>query len=261
MAAVGVGAVAGALLLPRLRARWSLNRLLLIAGIGFAGVLTVLALSRWEALILVALLPAGVAWVMVLSSVNAAMQLFLPNWVRARGLAVYQMVFAGAQAAGALAWGAISDLWGLVPAHLTAAALMLAGVVTLRWWPLRDTTGLNREPAVFWPEPHLEIEPDDHGGPVLVLASYPVSAEREEAFVEAMDAVRRTRLRTGAVRWGLFRDGERPDRYVEAYLVPSWDEHLRQHSGRLTGADRAVEERAQALADGPPEVSHLLNAR
>jgi hypothetical protein len=73
--------------------------------------------------------------------------------------------------------------------------------------------------------------------------------------------VRRSRLRTGAVRWGLFRDGEQPGRFVEAYVVPSWDEHLRQHTGRLTGADRAAEERAQALADGPPQASHLLSAR
>ena len=261
LAAVGVGAVAGALLLPRLRARWSLNRLLLIAGTGFALVLAVLALSRSEAVVVAALLPAGVAWVMVLSSVNAAMQLFLPGWVRARGLAVYQMVFAGAQAAGAVIWGALSDTFGLLPAHLAAGALMLAGVLTLRWWPMHDTTALNREPAVFWPEPHLEMDPESHDGPVLVTASYPVRPERAEAFVEAMEAVRRTRLRTGAVRWGLFRDGENPDRFVEAYLVPSWDEHLRQHTGRLTGADRAVEERAHALAEGPPQVAHLLSAR
>jgi MFS family permease len=261
LGAVGVGAVAGAVLLPRLRARWSMNRLLLIAGTVFAGVLAVLTLGRSEPLVVVALLPAGVAWVTVLSSVNAAMQLFLPGWVRARGLAVYQMVFAGAQAAGALVWGALSDLWGLMPAHLTAAAVMLAGVATLRWWPLRDTSGLSREPAVFWPEPHLVLEPDSLEGPVLVTASYPVHPDREAAFIEAMEAVRRTRLRTGAVRWGLFRDGAQPDRFVEAYLVPSWDEHLRQHTGRLTGADRALEERAQALADGPPQVSHLLSTR
>jgi hypothetical protein len=105
------------------------------------------------------------------------------------------------------------------------------------------------------------VEPDSQDGPVLVTATYPVSPEHAAAFVEAMEAVRRTRLRTGAVRWGLFRDGEHPDRFVEAYVVPSWDEHLRQHTGRLTGADRAVEERAQALADGPPQVSHLLSAR
>jgi hypothetical protein len=73
-----------------------------------------------------------------------------------------------------------------------------------------------------------------------------------------MDAVRLGRLRTGAVQWGLFRDIEEPGRFVEAYLVPSWDEHRRQHSGRLTGSDRAAEERAQALTDGPARATHLL---
>jgi hypothetical protein len=120
---------------------------------------------------------------------------------------------------------------------------------------------MDREPAVFWPEPHLEVEPDSRDGPVLVTAGYPVRPEREAAFVEAMEAVRRTRLRTGAVRWGLFRDGQHSDRFVEVYLVPSWDEHLRQHAGRLTGADQEVEKRAQALADGPPQVNHLFSAR
>ncbi|MEV4277412.1 MFS transporter [Actinoplanes xinjiangensis] len=261
LGAVGTGAVAGAVLLPRLRARWSLNRLLLVASLLFAGILAVLATGRSTVTVVVALLPAGVAWVMVLSSVNAAMQLFLPNWVRARGLAVYQIVFAGTQAVGALVWGVLSDVWGLTAAHLVAVALMLAGAVTLRWWPLRDTSGLDRDPAVFWPEPHLELDPDDHDGPVVVVASYPVSADREEAFTEAMQGVRRSRLRTGAIRWGLFHDGERAGRIVEVYVVPSWDEHLRQHTGRLTGADRDIEERALALADGPAEVSHLLSVR
>jgi MFS family permease len=261
LGAVGLGAVAGAVLLPRLLARWSVNRLLLVAGVVFAAVLIVLGLAPSAVAVVAALAPAGVAWVMVLSSVNASMQLFLPNWVRARGLAIYQMVFAGAQAGGATAWGALSDTSGLVVAHSAAAVLMAAGMLTLRWWPLQDTTGLNREPAVFWPEPHLELNPDDHDGPVLVTVSYPISAEHERAFIEAMEAVRRSRLRTGAVRWGLFRDGEQPGCFVEVYLVPSWDEHQRQHTGRLTGADREAEERAQSLADGPPRATHLLSAR
>jgi hypothetical protein len=58
----------------------------------------------------------------------------------------------------------------------------------------------------------------------------------------------------------LFRDGEAPDRFVEAYVVPTWDEHLRQHSGRLTGFDQQREEAARALAAGPPQVSHLFPA-
>jgi hypothetical protein len=38
----------------------------------------------------------------------------------------------------------------------------------------------------------------------------------------------------------------------EVYQVPTWEEHLRQHQGRLTEGDEADEERAQALAEGPP---------
>ncbi|MEU4564822.1 MFS transporter [Actinoplanes sp. NPDC023936] len=261
LAAVGAGAVFGALLLPRLRARWSLNRLLLISSVTFTLVLLLLVAVPSEAAVVVVLLPAGVAWVMVLSSVNASMQLFLPNWVRARGLAVYQIVFAGSQAAGALVWGVLSDLWGLGPTHVIAAGLMLAGAVTLRWWPLRDTSGMNRDPAVFWPEPHLSLDPSDRDGPVLITARYAVAPSNADAFVEAMERVRLSRLRTGAVRWGLFRDGAAPGWFVEAYVVPSWGEHVRQHEGRLTGSDQEAEERAVALADGPAEVSHLLSAR
>jgi hypothetical protein len=75
-----------------------------------------------------------------------------------------------------------------------------------------------------------------------------------------MQAVRRSRQRTGATRWGLFRPGEAKDEFVEVYLVPTWDEHLRQHEGRLTGSDEQEEQKAWALAEGPPVVSHLLPA-
>ena len=73
-----------------------------------------------------------------------------------------------------------------------------------------------------------------------------------------MDRVRRSRRRTGAVRWELYRDGEEPRRFVELYLVRSWEEHLRQHAGRMTGTDREFQEAALALAEGPPVVAHLF---
>jgi hypothetical protein len=75
-----------------------------------------------------------------------------------------------------------------------------------------------------------------------------------------MKRVRQSRLRTGAIEWGLFRDGEAANRFVEIFVVPSWEEHLRQHVDRLTGTDRQFEEEANALSDPPPEVSHLLSS-
>ncbi|MFI2711636.1 MFS transporter [Micromonospora sp. NPDC018662] len=260
LGALGVGAVAGALVLPRIRRVLTSNHLLLLAGLLYAAVLAALALVPVPAVAVVALVPAGLAWMTVLSSVNAAMQLFLPGWVRARGLSVYQMVFAGGQALGAVAWGALGEFTGLVGALTVAAALMAVGALSVLLWPLRETRGVDRDPAVYWPEPHLTLEPPARGGPVLVTVSYTVRPERQAEFVEAMRAVGRSRRRTGAMRWGLFRAGERAHGYVEVYQVPTWEEHLRQHGGRLTGADRVVEERARALAEDDVRVSHLLPA-
>jgi hypothetical protein len=43
-------------------------------------------------------------------------------------------------------------------------------------------------------------------------------------------------------------------------VVPSWEEHLRQHTDRLTETDRQFEEQADALSHPPPQTSHLLAA-
>jgi quinol monooxygenase YgiN len=95
---------------------------------------------------------------------------------------------------------------------------------------------------------------------VLVTNTYTVAANVEEKFLEAMRALRLSRLQTGAIRWELYRDGAAPNRFVEAYTVPSWEEHLRQHHGRLTGADVAIEQEADRLSDPPPQVAHFFPA-
>jgi quinol monooxygenase YgiN len=254
---LGVGALAGAVALPRLRATASINVLLAASGAVFAVVLAAVVLVHNPVVILIALLPAGVAWMAVLSTVNAELQLFLPAWVRARGLSVYQMVLFGAQGFGALLWGVIAAPAGLVTTFLIAAGVMVAGVATMRIWPFIDTTRMDRRTVQYWPEPNLALEADPDDGPVVVETRYTVQPEKEEAFLKAMARVRLSRMRTGATRWGLFRDGETPHRFVELYAVASWDEHLRQHTDRLTATDQQYDEEARALS-GPPETSHLI---
>jgi hypothetical protein len=73
-----------------------------------------------------------------------------------------------------------------------------------------------------------------------------------------MARVRESRLRTGAVSWGLYRDGAEGRTFVEMFVVLSWDEHLRQHHERLTGTDREYEGRVDALVDGE-DVHHLIS--
>ncbi|WP_426502156.1 MFS transporter [Dactylosporangium sp. McL0621] len=261
LAALGAGAVGGAVMLPKLREALSDNRMLGIGSAIYALALAAVALVREPAVVVAALVPAGFAWIAVLSNANAGLQLFLPNWVRARGLGTYQSAFFGGQALGAFGWGLLAQHAGLVPALLVAAAMTAAGAATIPLWPLIDTRHLDREPATFWPEPRLTVEPDRFAGPVVVEVTYAIAPENEPAFLAAAGALRRTRMRTGAVRWGLFRAGEVAGEMVEVYVVLTWDEHLRQHAGRLTGADREIDLRVQALSERPPTVVHLLPAR
>jgi MFS family permease len=258
LGALGVGAILGAVLLPRLPAGPSTNGTVAVASLAYAGTLVAMAVLRRPVPLTLCMVPAGVAWVTILANVNAQIQLFLPAWVRARGLAVYQVVVIGGQAVAAGCWGLAAHRFGLPVTFLAAAGVLVAGVLTATRWPLPDTRGINQNPAVYWPEPHLVLDPGLVDGPVLVTVTYTVHPDQQPEFVAAMAPIGQARRRTGASRYRLFRAGEVPDRYVEAFLVPSWEEHLRQHFGRLTRDEQAQERVALALADGPPLIRHLL---
>lgn len=259
LGALGVGAILGALILPRLSARLSPNPLLLAATAAYAAASIALVLVQSEVLAFLALLPAGAGWMAVIASSNAEMQLFLPEWVRARGLATFQMVLFGSQALGALAWGLLAEQIGLPGAFLVAGGALLAGVATLGLWPLIDTRGLDRAPSLHWPEPNLTFQPKPET-PVAVATMYTVAPELEARFVAAMQDVRLSRLRTGAVAWRLYREGETAQVFVESYFVATWEEHLRQHHGRLTGEDAVSDRRARELSDPKPWSRHWFLA-
>jgi MFS family permease len=258
--ALGVGAIVGALLLGRVRNRLSTNGMLGAAGVLYAAALAVIILLPSFPAALATLVVAGLAWMAATSTLVSELQLVLPIWVRARGLAIYMITFAGSQAAGALIWGLLANQVGLQPTVLLAAVVLLAGVIAGIVWRVPETGHLDPQPAnIYWTDPRLAFDPEPDTGPVVVQVEFIVASERQAVFLEAMEQLRESRLRTGATRWELYRDVERPNRFVEMFSVPSWEEHLRQHhGGRLTGTDREVEEAALAFSDPPPRAEHLL---
>jgi MFS family permease len=256
--AFGLGTIVGALVLGRVRDHLSTNGLVIAAGMLYAAASALIVLIPSLPAALAMLLVAGLAWMAAVSTFAGELQLFLPGWVRARGFAIYMMTFTGSMTLGALVWGLVAQALGLRPAFLISAAALLAGVIAGIFLRLPETAHLNREPVVYWPEADLAVDPEPHAGPVLVTVELTVAPEREEAFLEAMDHLRRSRRRTGATRWELYRDGDQPDCFLEVFSVPSWEEHERQHDDRLTGLDREIEEAALAFSDPPPRARHLL---
>lgn len=258
LAMLGIGSVLGAFGLSRLRTYLNSNGMIAVASIVYAAGLAALVLVPNAVVAMLALLPMGACWIAVLSTLNAQMQIFLPGWVRARGLAIYQLTLFGSMAGAGVLWGIVAEISGVRPTYLAAAALLLLSAASVRLWPLRDLQGIDRSAALIWPEPHLLLEPEDYPGQVLVVTRYEVAPERQAEFLGLMPALRRSRLRTGGTSWQLYRDGEAPNRFLEEYTVASWAEHLLQHEGRLTGYDGEIDRRAKSLSDPPVRAWHYF---
>jgi MFS family permease len=259
LASIGLGAVGGAAILPRLRARLSVNWLVVILTVIFAGGLCALALIRNLLALNIALLAVGVAWLTINSFLNVVAQTSAPAWVQARALGVYLLVSQGGLASGSAVWGLVADRVGERNALLAAAGVLLVGVAAAWHWPLRVDEEFDLRPSQHWPEPELAIDLAAEDGPVLVTVEYRIAAPQQAGFCQAMLAVQRIRRRDGASRWRLFRDTADPERFIETFIVASWAEHLRQHE-RVTFADREVEEQARAFQQPgiAPIVSHLI---
>ncbi|CAN7775007.1 MFS transporter [Variovorax sp. LjRoot290] len=258
LGAVGAGAILGAVLLPRLRARLDADGLVLLASLIAAAVMGALVLAppQWVAVGLLLLL--GVGWIIALTTLNGVAQGILPNWVRGRGLAVYLTVFNGAMAAGSLGWGLVAQQIG-VPMALGVGAIGLVAVAIVFHRIKLPAGEADLQPSNHWPEPLL-AEPVAHDrGPVMVQVEYRVRKEDQPAFVQAMQRLSLERRRDGAYAWGITEDTGDPERLMEWFLVESWAEHMRQHR-RVSHADADLQAEAIRFHIGPgkPEVHHFL---
>jgi MFS family permease len=127
----GLGALAGATILPRLRLLYSVDGLVAGATVVFAA-MTFLAGEThiFEAMCLV-LFTAGAAWIGILACFNVVAQTMCPSWMRARALSMYLLVLQGGMAVGSAFWGALASRQGVPSALMWSALAMIAGLTTI----------------------------------------------------------------------------------------------------------------------------------
>jgi MFS family permease len=256
---LGAGALVGAWLMPRFRARLGLENLIAASTLAFTLATLAAAVVRSELLLFVFLLFGGAGWLLALASLNASTRMQAAAWVQARALAFYLLAFRGGVAAGSSLWGAIAESAGLETTLLAAGVTLAATAFARLAFPMPSDEDLDLRPVRLWPEPPTVPGLHMDNGPVLIMVEYKVCSDRADAFSTAMRDIRTMRLRDGAFQWGLFVDAADSRRYVEEFMVESWLEHLRQHE-RMTAADEAVENRMRSLLDEPPRVTHYLAA-
>ena len=258
LGAVGGGAIAGALLLPRLRSKLSNDGLMLLSAVLSALVMLALALSPPQWLALLLMLVLGVGWIIAMTTLNGVAQAVLPDWVRGRGLAVYLMVFNGTLAAGSLAWGLLAQQLGLASTLLIAGAgLVITGVLLKRLALPAGEADL--QPAEHWAAPVVHDDVDVRHGPVLIQIRYRVPQEDRAAFKKAIHKLAQSRRRDGAYSWGLMEQTDDPTSLLEWFMVESWQEHMRQHQ-RVSHADAELQQAVLQYHQGEeaPLVSHHI---
>jgi MFS family permease len=254
----GGGAIIGALVMQSARDRWATESIVSTGVVTFG--LVILAMSGLHRLSTLAavLLVGGAAWVIFISLINALVQNLAPDWVRARVLAIFILVYQGSYSLGTAVWGAVAQRSGVGTALVYAGMGTIITAAIALFAQLPDSTA-DLSPWNHWRMPAVigEFEADVEKGPVLVTIEYAVIPKQTAEFVDAMHEYGRIRRRDGAYRWAIFHDTEVADRYLEIFLVNSWAEHLRQHE-RLTQADRELEERMRGYLSGEPQVRHLI---
>ena len=259
LGAMGVGAVCAGFTMTRGRQVLGGEGMVSVSYGLVAVASLVLAATSWWPAVAAMLFATGWAWVSCLSTFNITVQIWAPNWVKARALSIYMTCAFGGMAVGAWLWGELAAMRGTVFALWAAGVVMAAALLALRHrYRMPAAQPVDLTPARAWPEPTSLLDFDRVSVPVLIRVEYLVPPERGDEFALAVRALRRVRRRDGAVRWRLWHDIDRPDRWVETYQHASWIEHLR-HQQRMTVDAVALLQRIHGFHTGPepPRIEHL----
>lgn len=134
LACMGMGAIAAATVLPHMRQRFNRDELVVRGTVLQALSMAAVAWADQLWLAAPAMFMGGAAWLTAANTLSVSIQLDLPDWIRARGMSIYQMSLMGGSALGAAVWGQIAT-WTTVAQSLSFAAVMGASTMWMvnRW--------------------------------------------------------------------------------------------------------------------------------
>jgi MFS family permease len=257
LASMGAGAIVATAFLPHLRRTLSRDAVVLGGSVLQSVAMITIAFTHQIWIAVPAMLLAGGAWITTANTLSVSAQMGLPDWVRARGMSMYQMAIMGSNAIGAAVWGSVATM-GSVRISVVLAALtgVTAMALANRLMPgqgmVEDLT-----PSSLLKMPQADAPPAR--GHVMVMIEYRIEPERADEFRKLMRESRRSRLRHGAMSWELLQDINEPGRFVEMIEDESWTDHLRRFD-RVTATDVALRDRKLAfhIGESPPLVTRSV---
>lgn len=249
----GIGAVAGALSLSRIKERLSDERAVALGSLLMGLAMVGIGLSRHAWLTGMLLSCTGGAWMVSVALCSINVQMSSPRWVTGRALAACATAISAGAALGGWGWGHVAAERGTAFALVAAGCAAIVTIAGRLWWrmPVIEEQRDREEPLS---EPETNLELNGRSGPIAVSIDYRVPVQQARDFYRAMLELEPIRHRTGGYNWSLARDIGDPELWVERYHTPTWHDYLRQRS-RLTAADSETWQRAIDFHIGEQPIS------
>jgi len=135
MAALGVGAVAGALAVAAVSVGRPPLGMVVGPALAAAALLLVLSTARHFGVTAAVLVALGFAQIVFMTSCNTTVQIAVPDELRGRVMGLYALVFAGMTPIGALIVGTVAEHWGVSRACAVGggAGLLLILALSVAW--------------------------------------------------------------------------------------------------------------------------------
>ena len=266
LGAAGCGAVVTGLLARRVTKRTGPNALVAAAGVLLGVAYVGLAWSPNVPAGVAAAFLGGCGWQGMFAATTASAQTALPDWIGARGMAMYQGSFFASVALSSLLAGLASTHLGLDTALLAAAGLsVLLAPIGLKF-KLAQAQGEDLSLVDSYPTPAVDLTDAQKAGPVQVQIEYDLGdadtahAADTAEVAAAIRQMRERRLRTGAYDWQLLQQPDNDRKLVETFMTADWTEHAREVERITHDDDQAMQHICDLLepAGGTRQVSYLV---
>lgn len=258
LGAFGMGSVLGALCISAVRRHLSEDAVVLLSSALLCVCIAIMGLSPFKLLTIVALVGAGIGWMVAITLFNVSVQMSVPRWVTGRAVATFQASIAGGVAIGSWMWGDVAERIGITGAMLTSAGVLALSLLLSLKWKMPTVADSDRS-ALDTKDPEVALSLTGRSGPIIIEVEYRIAADDARSFYNDMQKVRAMRLRNGGCNWSIARDVADPEYWCERYHFPTWHDYLRQRS-RHTADEMAYYRRAREFHIGPgePRIRRLL---
>ncbi|WP_324694692.1 MFS transporter [Novosphingobium aerophilum] len=245
LGAQGVGAVAGALFVSKIRETISTELAVRIFAVGTGLALVTIGFSNEIVLTCGAFLIVGACNILTIAMLNVTVQLSAPRWVTARALSLFSSAITAGIGLGAWAWGMVAAAhdvaFALVASGIAVGATALLGLIL----PIGRDQEADISEVPLGHEPAVGMALTMRSGPVVIEVEYDVDPERARDFYAVMMKMQSMRKRNGGFDWSLARDIANPALWTERYHCPTWGDYLRLRD-RFTQADSEIQAEADS---------------